>query len=129
MSSKYKVGDDAIGHFITFLVVGWIDVFTLEQYKEIFTQSLQACVEHKGLLLHAWVIMTNHGHLIISSDTAKLEHLVRDIKKFTSKQIIKTIQENEKKQGSMDADYFFILPEKIITIIKNSSFGNRTIML
>jgi len=41
--------------------------------------------------------MTNHAHLIISSDTAKLEKIVRDIKKFTSKQIIKAIQENEKE--------------------------------
>src|SRR6478736_4575356 len=97
MSSKYKVGDDAIPHFVTFTVVGWIDVFTREQYKEILIQSLQHCIEHKGLLLHAWVIMTNHVHLIISSDTAKLEHIVRDVKKFTSKQIIKAIQENEKE--------------------------------
>lgn len=41
--------------------------------------------------------MTNHVHLIISSDTAKLEHIVRDIKKFTSKQLIKAIQENTKE--------------------------------
>ena len=38
--------------------------------------------------------MTNHVHLIISSDTNKLEHIVRDIKKFTSKKIIKAIEEN-----------------------------------
>ena len=38
--------------------------------------------------------MTNHVHLIISSETAKLEELIRDIKKFTSKQIIKAITEN-----------------------------------
>lgn len=29
MSSKYKVVDDAIRHFITFSVVGWIDIFLL----------------------------------------------------------------------------------------------------
>jgi len=29
MSSKYKVGEDAIAHFVTFSVVGWIDVFSL----------------------------------------------------------------------------------------------------
>jgi putative transposase len=57
-------------------------------------QSLQHCIVQKGLLLHARVIMT---HLIISSDTAKLEHIVRDVKKFTSKQIIKAIKENEKE--------------------------------
>ena len=25
MSSKYKVGEDAIAHFVTFAVVGWVD--------------------------------------------------------------------------------------------------------
>ena len=94
MSSKYKVGEDAIAHFVTFAVVGWIDVFSREQYKEIFVTSLQYCQQHKGLTLHAWVIMTNHVHLIISSNTNKIEDIVRDLKKYTSKQIIKAIQEN-----------------------------------
>ena len=94
MSGKYKVGDNALPHFITFSVVGWIDVFSREQYKEIFVESLKYCQENKGLILHAWVIMTNHVHLIVSSNTNKIEHLVRDIKKFTSKMIIEAINEN-----------------------------------
>lgn len=94
MSSKYKVGEDAIPHFVTFSVVGWVDVFSREQYKELLMESLQHCQQHKGMVLHAWVIMTNHVHLIISSNTNKLEHIVRDLKKYTSKQIIKSIQEN-----------------------------------
>ena len=94
MSSKYKVADSTIPHFVTFSVVGWVDVFSREQYKEIVVESLRYCTEHKGLTLHAWVIMTNHLHLIISSKTARLEDLVRDIKKFTSKQIIHAIREN-----------------------------------
>jgi putative transposase len=94
MSSKYKVGEDAIAHFVTFSVVGWIDVFSRESYKEIFTNSLKHCQENKGLKLHAWVIMTNHVHLIISSQTNKIEDIVRDLKKYTSKKIIAAIQEN-----------------------------------
>lgn len=94
MSNKYKVGEDAIPHFVTFSVVGWIDVFSREQYKEMFVESLQYCQEKKGLVLYAWVIMTNHVHLIISSNENKIESIVRDIKKYTSKQIIKAIQEN-----------------------------------
>ena len=94
MSSKYKVGENAIPHFVTFSVVGWIDVFSREQYKELFLESLKYCQQKKGMVLHAWVIMTNHVHLIISSNSNKLEHIVRDLKKFTSKQIIKAIQEN-----------------------------------
>lgn len=94
MSSKYKVGEDTIAHFVTFTVVGWIDVFSREIYKEIFIKSLQYCQENKGLQLHAWIIMTNHVHLIISSNSNKLEYLVRDIKKYCSKQIVAAIQEN-----------------------------------
>ena len=94
MSSKYKVGEDEIPHFVTFSVVGWVDVFTREQYKEIIVESLKFCISSKGLVLHAWVIMTNHIHLILSSKENKIEHIVRDIKKFTSRQIIKAIQEH-----------------------------------
>jgi putative transposase len=94
MSSKYKVGEDAIPHFVTFSVVGWIDVFSREQYKELLIESLKYCQGNKGMVLHAWVIMTNHVHLIISSNSNKIEYIVRDLKKYTSKQIIKAIQEN-----------------------------------
>jgi putative transposase len=94
MSSKYKPGEDAIPHFVTFTVVGWIDVFSRERYKELFVESLKYCQENKGMILHAWVIMTNHVHLIISSDSNKLENIVRDLKKYTSKQILKSIEEN-----------------------------------
>jgi putative transposase len=94
MSSKYKVGEDAIPHFITFSVVGWVDVFSREQYKELVVESLKYCQQQKGMVLHAWVIMTNHLHLIISSNSNKLQNIVRDLKKYTSKQLIKSIQEN-----------------------------------
>lgn len=95
MSGKYKVGDNALPHFITFSVVGWIDVFSRAYYKEIFVESLKYCQENKGLIVHAWVLMTNHVHLIVSSNTNKIEHIVRDIKKFTSKKIIEAIQVND----------------------------------
>ena len=41
--------------------------------------------------------MTNHVHLIISSQSNKIENIVRDVKKFTSKQIIQAIKENQKE--------------------------------
>jgi putative transposase len=97
MSSKYKVGEDAIPHFITFSIVGWVDVFSREKYKEIFVESLRYCQQQKGMVLHAWVIMTNHVHLIISSNNNKLSNIVRDLKKFTSKQILKAIEENNRE--------------------------------
>ena len=115
MSSKYKVSDSTIPHFVTFSVVGWIDVFSREQYKEIMVESLQYCVEQKGLTLHAWVIMTNHVHLVISSKNAKLEELVRDIKKFTSKQSIKAISENPQESRK----------EWMLNIFRFTGSGNK----
>ncbi|HQO32299.1 MAG TPA: transposase, partial [Chitinophagales bacterium] len=91
MSGKYKVGDDAIPHFVTFTVVGWIDVFSRECYKEEMLESLRFCIRNKGLEVHAWVIMTNHVHLIVSTDKNRISDIVRDIKKYTSRQIIELI--------------------------------------
>lgn len=95
MSSKYKVYDNLIPHFVTFTVVGWVDALSREAYKEIICKSLLFCRDEKGMLLHAWVIMSNHIHLIISSAKEEtIGNIVRDFKKFTSKQIIRTIEEN-----------------------------------
>jgi REP element-mobilizing transposase RayT len=94
MSGKYKVGNSAVPHFVTFTAVAWIDVFSRELYKELFIGSLKYCQENKGLVLHAWVIMTNHVHLVISSHSNKLEGLVRDIKKYTRKKIKTAIEES-----------------------------------
>lgn len=97
MASRYRPGDDSLPHFVTFTVVGWVDVFSREVYKEIFVDSLKYCIKEKELILHAWVIMTNHCHLIISSQNGKISEIVRDIKKYTSKNIIKTIAANEQE--------------------------------
>ena len=94
MSSKYKVGEDAIPHFVTFTVVGWIDVFSREVYKEKMLESLNFCTQEKGLVVHAWIIMTNHVHLIISTSDNKIADIVRDIKKYTSRQLIEWFTQN-----------------------------------
>lgn len=97
MSSKYKPGEDIIPHFVTFTVVGWVDVFSREYYKEIIVNSLAYCQQNKGLILHAWVVMTNHVHLIISTKTNTISNLVRDIKKFNSKKYLKLLVNQMKK--------------------------------
>ena len=103
MSSKYKIGDGRYAHFVTFTVVNWIDVFTRDEYRTIITDSLTYCIKHKGLLVHAYCIMINHVHFIISAKAAdiNLAFVVRDIKKFTSYKLLDTIRHNpfESKKG------------------------------
>jgi len=73
-------------------VVGWIDIFSSDVYREILISSLRHCINEKGLNVYAYVIMTNHLHLIVnSSEPFALSSIIRDFKKFTSKAIIKQI--------------------------------------
>lgn len=80
----FKIQNQEGLHFITITVVGWVDVFTRTQYKDIIIESLKYCVSSKGLKLYAYVIMTNHLHLIVStSEGNELSDILRDFKKFT----------------------------------------------
>jgi putative transposase len=95
MSSKFKVYDDQIPVFVTSTVVGWVDALSREYYKEIICKSLIFCTEKKGLILHAWVIMSNHIHLFISAQPGyNIGNIMRDFKKYTSKKIVAAIKAN-----------------------------------
>ena len=93
----YKIRNKEGIHFITFAVVQWVDVFTRKAYRDIFVESLKYCQKEKGLVLHGWCLMSNHVHLAASAKNNNLSDLFRDFKKFTAKQILKAIQENEKE--------------------------------
>ncbi|MDA0196650.1 MAG: transposase [Bacteroidetes bacterium] len=91
----YKISDQNAVHFITFSVVQWVDVITRKEYCDIVVESLKFCIKNKGLKVHAWCIMSNHLHLIISCiEEHRLSDLLRDFKKFTSAQIISAIEDN-----------------------------------
>jgi hypothetical protein len=55
MSSKYKVAEDTVPHFVTFTVISWIDIFIRELYKEIPVSSLKYCTESKATDLKRWL--------------------------------------------------------------------------
>ena len=85
-------------YFTTTTVVDWLDVFTRPRYKHIIVESLEYCQANKGLDIYAWVLMTNHLHMIVgTSGAASIGDVLRDFKKFTSKGIVKAIQENEQE--------------------------------
>jgi putative transposase len=71
MSRKYKFHDNDKLYFISFGVVNWIDVFIKEEYKQELIKSWQHCMEHKGLQIYRWSIMTSHVHMIIGTTGKK----------------------------------------------------------
>ena len=79
-------------YFVTDTVVDWVDIFTRPTYKHIILDSLTYCQKEKGLLIYAWVLMSNHLHTIAGSDGRNVfSDIWRDFKKFTSKEILRTL--------------------------------------
>jgi len=88
-------------HFLTMTVVGWLDVFTRQQYREIIINSFKYCQKEKGLVLNAYVIMSNHLHLIAyAKEGYQLSNIIRDFKRFTSREIVKAILHDPKESRS-----------------------------
>ena len=94
MSRKYKFGEKKGAYFISFATVYWIDVFTRVNYFDIMIESLDYCRKHKGMEIYGFCIMPSHIHLIFRSSTGDPSGLVRDFKGYTSRKLIKAIEEN-----------------------------------
>jgi REP element-mobilizing transposase RayT len=92
MSTGYQITSQNVLYFVTFTIVDWVDIFSRKIYRDIIVDSLNYCISNKGLKVYAWVIMTNHIHLIIESENENSSDVIRDIKKFTAYKIIETIK-------------------------------------
>ena len=93
MSRKYKFYEKTDLYFDTYTVINWIDVFTRNVFKDVLLDSWNYCVKNKGLKIHAWCIMTNHVHMIISSEKDELSSIKREMKSFNSTSLKKMITE------------------------------------
>jgi len=128
MSRNYKFHNTEGLYFISFAVVGWLDVFTRNEYKDLFLESLEYCQKNKGLEIHAWCIMSSHVHLVFRSiNNQKPELLIGDLKRFTSKSIVKNIQENPR-----ESSFYYIFSkkkQKKVLMLNIISFGDMIINL
>ncbi len=93
MVDAYQIKNQTGLYFLTLQVVGWADIFTRQSYRDIIIDSFVYCRKNKGLKIYAYVIMSNHIHCIVSAND-NLSDVVRNFKKFTSKEILKLVNEN-----------------------------------
>ena len=68
VGDRYFIDDQQATYFLTFTIVQRIDVFSRKEYRDIIVDSLNYCIKEKGLRIHAWVIMTNHVHLVARAE-------------------------------------------------------------
>ena len=97
MSTKYRFHKPEAAYFISFATVNWVDIFTREIYFEILIDSIKYCRKNKGLELLCYCIMPNHEHMIFRSKNEDPSGLIRDFKGYTSRMLIKSIEDNPRE--------------------------------
>jgi len=91
MSTGYQIKEQDELHYVTFQIVKWIDIFTRKVYRDIVIDSLRFCQQNKGLEIYAFVVMSNHIHLLLRSPQGKLSDTIKEFKSFTAKQILQVV--------------------------------------
>ncbi|WP_282036167.1 REP-associated tyrosine transposase [Saccharicrinis aurantiacus] len=93
MSTGYQIKEQDGLYYLTIQIVGWVDLFSRQDYRDIVIDNLKYCQQHKGLVVYAYVIMSNHIHIIAQAEDNNLSAVLRDFKSYTSKCILNRITE------------------------------------
>jgi len=84
--NRYKVAESDYPYLVTSTVVEWYPLLKPDAVKTIIVDSLQYLREHGLIRLHAYVIMHEHLHLILSAPD--LIKCMDRMKSFTARTII-----------------------------------------
>lgn len=95
--SEYRITTPDELYFVTLTVVGWVDVFTRNEYKDILIKNLQYCQQNERLEIFSYVIMSNHLHLVCRRLDKDLKELLGRFKSKSAKEIIKAIETNPRE--------------------------------
>jgi REP element-mobilizing transposase RayT len=111
---SYKFMDGVYVYFVTFTLVDWLPLFKYPEPIKIITDSLRFCIMNKFLKVHAYVIMPNHIHLVISDanlNNSRLQETLTAFRKFTGHQLANYIDKT--------------FPESLAMAIHNKTINDR----
>lgn len=114
MSEYRKTTPDDL-YFVTLTLMGWIDLFTRRIYKDILVANLNHCQQNEQLQIFSYVIMTNHLHMICRRENKDLNELLGRFKGYTSKALLKEIENNpteSRKEWLLHQFHFFAKANK-----------------
>jgi putative transposase len=90
--SRYKVLPNADTYFATCAAVNWLPLFSRTELAQIVLDSMKFMHENKRMVLHAYVVMENHLHIVGSSDD--FSGAMKNFKSFTARSIVDFLCEN-----------------------------------
>ena len=96
MRSRYKIFNDEALYFVTSTTIEWVSIFTNEKYYNILIEAIKFYQTKSKLEIFAYVILPNHFHLILRSK--ELINIMKLIKMYSAKEIIKQLTEDRKNQ-------------------------------
>jgi len=125
-ADNYFITDQNATYFLTFTDEDWIAIFTRKEYKVVIADSLNYCIENKGLEVFAWCLMLNHIHLVCrAKEDYRISDIIRDFKKFTAKTILKMIEKEPESRKEWML-YRFKYAGKFDNRIKTYKFWQET---
>jgi len=81
-------------YFLTFNTVDWVDIFIRPVYKQIIVHSLNHFIDHKGLNIYAWCLMSNHLHLVVQvKEGHSFAVTMRQLKKRMAQKIMEVMED------------------------------------
>lgn len=92
--SEYRKTEEGDLYFVTLTVVGWVEAFSRKEYKDILVENLNYCQQKLGLEVFAYVIMSNHLHMIARRQDGDLTELLGRFKSFVAKKVLAAIKNN-----------------------------------
>ena len=72
--------------------------------------------------------MSSHVHLIIGTETGNLSDIIRDMKRHTSKSLLKTISENMQESRREWMMWMLNRQANTISTMRSTNFGNKIII-
>ena len=120
MSRNYKFQNPEGWYFVSFATVFWLSVFTRRIYKDCVVRHLNFCIEEKGMVLGAWIIMSNHVHLIYRAKEGNPQRLLQSYKSATAKELIDLIKSNNQESKRERYNWLMELAAKRNKTTKNN---------
>jgi REP element-mobilizing transposase RayT len=91
--SRYKTIQDGRTYFATSTVNGWQPLLNRPHLADIILDSLKFVHCQQRIILHAYVLMENHFHLVGSADHFSDE--MRKLKSFTARMIVERLKKDD----------------------------------